>query len=290
MGLLEECDTHFKSKDLYEVLGLKHNATPAEIKKAYRQMSLKVHPDREHDSDKKDLATKRFQTLSKVHFILSDKDQKGYYDETGCVLEDGTSADRDWEEYWRIVFPKITIKDIENFYKRYRGSSDERDDLRKMYINFEGDLDVIYEFHIGYDEDAVCEILDDMIAAKEIPALDKYVKEPANKKEKRLKRIEKEKKAAEAEEARRRAAGLHITNGSDDEEDSEDVPVDDLVATIQQRSAANFNSLIASLEAKYGKPPARNESSGGGGGSGGATRRSGRSTAGSGSVSKRSKK
>ena len=52
------------------------------VKKAYRRLSLKVHPDRVGKKEKK-AATCKFQVLGKVYSILSDKDKRAVYDETG---------------------------------------------------------------------------------------------------------------------------------------------------------------------------------------------------------------
>lgn len=52
------------------------------VKKAYYKLSLKVHPDRVGE-DEKENATGKFQTLGKVYSILSDKEKRKIYDETG---------------------------------------------------------------------------------------------------------------------------------------------------------------------------------------------------------------
>ena len=74
-GLIETVEELFKTKDLYEVLGVEKDADAAQIKKAYYKTSLKVHPDRV-DSEARELATKKFQTLGAVYKILSDKDAR----------------------------------------------------------------------------------------------------------------------------------------------------------------------------------------------------------------------
>ncbi len=53
--------------------------------------------------------------------------------------------DRDWCEYWRLLFPKITVDDIRNFEGSYRGSEEERDALKSVYLDKEGDMDAILE-------------------------------------------------------------------------------------------------------------------------------------------------
>lgn len=54
------------------------------MKRAYKKVSLLCHPDRVPDGKKED-ATRKFQTLSKVHCILSDQEKRTVYDETGML-------------------------------------------------------------------------------------------------------------------------------------------------------------------------------------------------------------
>ena len=53
------------------------------VKRAYHKLSLKVHPDRVKDDKKKADATKKFQAMGKAYAVLSDKEKKAIYDETG---------------------------------------------------------------------------------------------------------------------------------------------------------------------------------------------------------------
>lgn len=57
------------------------------VKKGYHKTSLAVHPDRVGPAEK-EVATKKFQTLGKIYTILSDKNKRAVYDETGryCIL------------------------------------------------------------------------------------------------------------------------------------------------------------------------------------------------------------
>ena len=64
--------------------------------------------------------------LGKVYSILSDKDKRALYDEDGTVDEedDILKQDRDWSEYWRLIFKKVTIEDTKSFEEKYKGSED----------------------------------------------------------------------------------------------------------------------------------------------------------------------
>lgn len=50
-----------------------------------------------------------FQVLGKLYAVLSDKEQRAVYDEQGLVDEDSDilRQDRCWEDYWRLLFPKV---------------------------------------------------------------------------------------------------------------------------------------------------------------------------------------
>lgn len=68
-------------KDFYEVLGVSKNATPEELKKAYRKLALEWHPDR-HREDKK-MAEEKFKEINEAYEILSNTDKRAAYDQFG---------------------------------------------------------------------------------------------------------------------------------------------------------------------------------------------------------------
>lgn len=69
-----------EKRDYYEVLGLKKGASEEEIKKAFRKMALKYHPDR-NPGDKE--AEEKFKEVNEAYSILSDPDKKNKYDRFG---------------------------------------------------------------------------------------------------------------------------------------------------------------------------------------------------------------
>lgn len=70
----------FTSKNYYEVLGVDRNADADSIKKAYRKMAMRYHPDK-NQGDKE--SEKMFQQVAEAYEVLSDPQEKAYYDQVG---------------------------------------------------------------------------------------------------------------------------------------------------------------------------------------------------------------
>jgi curved DNA-binding protein len=70
------------TKDYYQLLGLNKNASADDIKKAYRKMAVKYHPDK-NPGDKK--AEETFKEISEAYAVLSDPQKKNQYDQFGST-------------------------------------------------------------------------------------------------------------------------------------------------------------------------------------------------------------
>ncbi|XP_061546128.1 dnaJ homolog subfamily C member 9 [Phyllopteryx taeniolatus] len=242
MGLLDRCQELFNTASLYEVLGINKEANEAEIRRSYYKVSLKVHPDRAPDDP---LATEKFQVLGKLYAVLSDKEQRAVYDEQGVVDEesDVLSQDRCWEDYWRLLFPKITVQDILDFEKQYKGSDEERKDLLQLYTQHQGDMDAILASALCSsqdDEPRLGDIIRAAIKSGDVEEFPAFAQESDKKKRARRKRADRERQEAEE---------MQKEMGFGQEDDS-------LMMMIKQRHASreqNFNSFLSGLEAKYSK-------------------------------------
>lgn len=72
----------------YEVLQLPKNSSDAEIKKAYRKLAMKWHPDKNPDNAEE--AAKKFQEIGEAYDVLSDMEKRAIYDQFGYEgLRDG---------------------------------------------------------------------------------------------------------------------------------------------------------------------------------------------------------
>jgi len=67
-------------KDLYDILGVRRDATLEEIKKAYRQLAIKYHPDRNKGNKE---AEEKFKEINQAYEILSDPEKRRQYDQFG---------------------------------------------------------------------------------------------------------------------------------------------------------------------------------------------------------------
>ncbi|VDK33392.1 unnamed protein product [Taenia asiatica] len=69
-----------KGESLYELLGIPKDATPEEIRRAYRRLALRCHPDKNPDDPK---AGEKFAELNRANVILTDATKKEIYDKYG---------------------------------------------------------------------------------------------------------------------------------------------------------------------------------------------------------------
>ena len=78
-----------EKRDYYEVLGIDRNASASEIKKAYRKLAKKYHPDT-NPGDKE--AEAKFKEVTEAYEILSDSEKKAQYDQYGHAAFDGAAG------------------------------------------------------------------------------------------------------------------------------------------------------------------------------------------------------
>ena len=77
-----------KFRDYYEVLGVPRTATAEEIKRAYRELARKHHPDLQPAAERAQ-AAERFKEINEAHEVLSDPDKRAKYDALGANWKGG---------------------------------------------------------------------------------------------------------------------------------------------------------------------------------------------------------
>jgi DnaJ family protein C protein 9 len=129
---------------LYMLLGVNEKATENEIRKAYKKMVYIVHPDKNPNDPN---ANENFRNLNKAYKILMNDEKRKLYDETG-EYDENEDEKIDLEntyQYYREIYPKLKLEDIENFSLKYRGSEMEEEDLIDFYNDNNGDITLLLE-------------------------------------------------------------------------------------------------------------------------------------------------
>jgi DnaJ-class molecular chaperone len=94
-------------RDYYEVLGVPRNATQEEIKKAYRHLAKKYHPDFNKDPE----AQEKFKEINEAYQVLSDPEKRKLYDQYGHDAFQTVSSDGEYsQQVWKDI--SKTVEDI----------------------------------------------------------------------------------------------------------------------------------------------------------------------------------
>ena len=99
----EEIQEALASRDLYETLGVARDADVSTIKKAYRKLAMKFHPDK-NPGDK--TAAKMYVELNNAYEVLSDDTKRQRYDMTGSMDGGGGDDEDDGWDPWGIFRPR----------------------------------------------------------------------------------------------------------------------------------------------------------------------------------------
>jgi molecular chaperone DnaJ len=86
-------DKEMAKQDYYEILGVSKSAEEREIKKAYKRLAMKYHPDR-NQGDKE--AEAKFKEIKEAYEILTDAQKRAAYDQYGAARAGGRRRRRFW--------------------------------------------------------------------------------------------------------------------------------------------------------------------------------------------------
>lgn len=113
-------------KDYYKILGVERNASEEDIRKAYRKLAMKYHPDR-NPNDKQ--AEEHFKEINEAYQVLSDSTKRTHYDRLGSDYSNwqqrGAPGDFNWDQYGG--FPggaRVEYGDLDDLFGGAGGFSD----------------------------------------------------------------------------------------------------------------------------------------------------------------------
>ncbi len=134
-------------RDYYEILGTIKSASPEEIKKAYRKLALKYHPDK-NKGDKG--AEAKFKEASEAYHVLSDKGRRTNYDQFGHAAFEGAGGRGGFSNFdFTNAFSDIFGSDVfDDFFEGFGGT---RGRSRRRYSDFRGE-DLRFDLSISLED------------------------------------------------------------------------------------------------------------------------------------------
>ena len=142
-------------KDYYEILGVSKSASDEDLKKAFRGLAFKYHPDRNKDEG----AEEKFKEINEAYQVLSDSDKRARYDQFGHAGVSGHSQSSgfDFNSGFGDIFDSFFGGSGFSNSSRGKNSPSRGSDLQyTMPVDFE---EAIFgtekEFEINFDQDEI---------------------------------------------------------------------------------------------------------------------------------------
>ena len=132
------------SADYYKILEVSKTSSAEDIKKAYRKLALKWHPDK--NPDNQEAATKKFKELSEAYEVLSDEKKRRIYDQyrRDSVNESNSKSGYKQQGYWHrhqeefegfedfggfFDFSHFAFRDPNEVFREFFGDDDPLDEM-----------------------------------------------------------------------------------------------------------------------------------------------------------------
>jgi len=147
-------------RDYYDILGLSKSATADEIKKAYRNMALKYHPDRV-SQDKKKEAEEKFKEISEAYEVLTDPQKKSTYDQYGHAGVDNSfkQGGFTWQDFHHFddlkdIFGGFDLNDLFRGFGMNGGFGEEYEEPSGRRGGPSRGRDLEYQMEISFEDAA----------------------------------------------------------------------------------------------------------------------------------------
>jgi DnaJ homolog subfamily A member 2 len=146
-------------KDLYKILEVSKDADEATIKKSYRKMALKYHPDR--NKENKEESEKKFKEISKAYEVLSDSNKRKTYDNFGldAVNNGGVGGENPFDLFGNIFSQSNGFDNMFNMGAHSRTRKNKPRSSPNILKNLDLTLEDVYcerKFNINFDKTIKC--------------------------------------------------------------------------------------------------------------------------------------
>lgn len=122
--------------DYYALLGVPKNSSESDIKKAYRKMALKWHPDKNLANQAE--AEKKFKEISEAYEVLSDQDKRAEYDRFGKVKPGGGGGGGRAPDFgFSFDHPRFSHHQFRDPFEVFREFFGGRDPFKDMFDDFD---------------------------------------------------------------------------------------------------------------------------------------------------------
>lgn len=137
-------------RDYYEVLGISKSANAAEIKNAFKKLTLQNHPDKFQDPKEKEEATHKFYEIKKAYDVLSDEEKRSQYDKMGHsafkARSEGGSGGGGFYEH------NFSSDDMQDIFSQFFGGFGSNFSEAFSQGKTRQGQDLSYEFEISLEE------------------------------------------------------------------------------------------------------------------------------------------
>ena len=121
-------------EDLYKILGVEKTATADQIKKAYRELAMKYHPDRNPGDA---VAEEKFKKISSAYSVLGDETKRKQYDMYGSTDSSNTSYSGSYQGNWQDNGGYYQGNPFEDWFKEYQSNRKSQYDYNTSNDNYE---------------------------------------------------------------------------------------------------------------------------------------------------------
>ena len=148
--LIVNCSISFAKKDYYKVLEVDRSASQKEIKKAFRNLALKYHPDKNPDED----TSLKFREIAEAYEVLRDEEKRRQYDQMGHGAWGGgyKPGDFNFDDLFKD-FDDDIFKDLRSHFAQHFGNHKMAHESTGGHFDFaDVNIDKLFQKPDWFDE------------------------------------------------------------------------------------------------------------------------------------------